>query len=76
LVTIARKVGEHRLDQMIRKVRERHGTAVLDAAAPDFVAVAVQKHHRQFGFLQPIIVGGIAKCRHGERERHQQSAGA
>ena len=68
--------GQHRLDQMIRKISERHRAAVLDAAASDFVAVAVQKYHRQFGFLQPIIVSGLAKGRDGKRERHQQSPGA
>jgi len=76
LVEAAVLGGEHRLDQMIGKVRERDGARMLDAAAADLVAVTVEEHHRELGLLQPVFVRGLAERRHRERERQQQAAGA
>src|SRR5215813_4320511 len=68
--------GERRLDQIIREVFQRDRVVVLDAAAADRVAVAVEKGHREIGFLQPVLVGGFAKRRNREREQEHQSAEA
>ena len=35
--------GEHRLDQVVGHLVERHGVALLDAALADLVAVAVEE---------------------------------
>ena len=66
--------GEHRLDQMVGKLVERHRIVVPDAARADLVAVAVEEGHRQFRLLQPVVVGGLVERRDGERQ-HQHGAG-
>src|SRR5215831_20519468 len=67
---------EHRLDQMIRKIRERDRARMLDPAAADLIAVTVEKDHRELGLFQPILVGRLAECRNREREGHQEPTGA
>ncbi len=67
---------QRRLDQIVRKILERDRIIVLDAAAADRVAVAVEEGHRQIGFLQPVLVGGLAKGRHRERQHQEQAAEA
>ena len=62
--------GERRLDQIVRKIFQRDRVVVLDAAAADRIAVAVEERHREIGFLQPVVVGGFAK--RGDRERQHQ----
>jgi len=47
---------------------------VLDAPVADRVAVAIEERHREVGFLQPVVVGGLAKCRHGQRQHQDQAA--
>ncbi len=49
---------------------------MLDAAAADLVAVAVEKGDREVGLFQPVVVGGLAEGGHGERQHEQQAAGA
>ena len=68
--------GERRLDQIVRKILERDRVVVLDAAAADRVAVAVEERHREIGFLQPVVVGGLAKRRHRQRQHQDQAAEA
>ena len=67
---------QRRLDQMIGHFVERHRIVVLDAAVADLVAVAVEKRHREIGFLQPVFVRGLAHRRDGERQHEEQAAGA
>ena len=54
---------ERRLDQRIGELRQRDRIVVLDAAAADLVAVAVEERHRELGLLQPVVVGGLAERR-------------
>ncbi len=68
--------GERRLDQHVRKVFQRDRVVVLDAAAADRVAVAVEEGHREVGLLQPVLVRGLAEGGDGEREHHDQAAEA
>ncbi len=65
---------EHRLDQVIGKLVERHRVVMLDAAAADFIAVAVEKRHREIGLFQPVAVGRLAEGRHAERHHEKQAA--
>ena len=50
--------------------------AVLDAAAADLVAVAVEEGDRELGFLQPVLVGRLAERRAGERQHQHEAAEA
>ncbi len=68
--------GEHGLDQMVRQFVERHRMAVLDAAAADLVAVAVEEGDGEFGLLEPILVRGLAERRAGERQHHHEAGEA
>ena len=68
--------GERRLDQIVRKIFQRDRVVVLDAAAADRIAVAVEERHREVGFLQPVVVGGFAKRRDRERQHQDQPAEA
>ena len=67
---------EHRLDQMVGKLVERDGVVVLDAALADLVAVAVEEGDREIGFLQPVVVGGLAEGGHRERQHQHEADGA
>ena len=66
--------GERGLDQIVRKILQRNRIIVLDAAAADRIAVAVEERHREIGFLQPVVVGGFAKRRHRQRQHQDQTA--
>ena len=66
--------GERRLDQDVGKIFQRDRVVVLDAAAADRIAVAVEEGDREVGFLQPVVVGGLAKG--GDRERQHQHGAA
>ena len=68
--------GERRLDQRVGEIRQRDGIVVLDAAAADLVAVAVKECHREFGLLQPVVVGGLAEGGQRQRQQHDEAAGA
>ena len=68
--------GEHRLDQMVGEFLELDRVVVADAAAADLVAVAVEEGDREFRLLQPVVVGGLAEGGDGERQRHDEAAGA
>ena len=74
LVEAAVLGGEGRLDQAVREILQRNRVIVLDAAVADRVAVAVEKRHREIGFLQPVVVGGFAECRHRQRQHQQHAA--
>ena len=65
---------ERRLDQIVRKILQRNRIIVLDAAAADRIAVAVEEGHREIGFLQPVVVGGFAERRHRQRQQQDQAA--
>ena len=67
---------QRRLDQIVGHFVERHRIVVLDAAVADLVAVAVEKRHREIGFLQPVFVRGLAHRRDAERQHEEQAAGA
>ncbi len=66
--------GERRLDQIVREVFQRDRVIVLDAAAADRIAVAVEERYCEIGFLQPVVIGGFAK--RGDRERQHQDQAA
>ncbi len=74
LVEAAILGGEHRLDQMIGKFLQRHRVVDAQAAIADAGAVAIEEDDRELGFLQPILVGGLAEGGGRERE-HQNGAG-
>src|SRR5258708_20250912 len=65
---------ERRLDQIVRKIFQRDRIIVLDAAVADRIAVAIEKAHREIGFLQPVLVGSFAKCRYRKRQHQDQAA--
>ena len=67
---------ERRLDQRIGELRQRDRIVVLDAAAADLVAVAVEERHRELGLLQPVVVGGLAERGQRQRQQHDEAAGA
>src|SRR5580704_16861157 len=58
---------QHRLDQVIGHLVEWDRLVVLDAAAADLVAEAVEKGNREIGFFKPVIFGGLAEG--GDRQR-------
>ena len=68
--------GERRLDQIVRKVFQRDRVVVLDAAAADRRAVAVEEGHREVGLLQPVVIGGFAERRDRQRQHQDQAAEA
>jgi hypothetical protein len=61
---------------MVGEFLERDGIVVLDPAAADLVAVAVEEGDRELGFLQPVLVRGLAESRNRERQHQDHSAGA
>src|ERR1700722_13139904 len=61
---------QRRLDQIVRKIFQRDRVVMLDAAAADRIAVAVEEGHREIGFLQPVVIGGLPEG--GDREREQK----
>src|SRR5215813_6117681 len=65
--------GERRLDQVIGKLIERDRVVVSDPARAYFVAIAVEERDGEFGFLQPVIVGGFTE---GWDRQRQQDHGA
>ena len=76
LVEAAILGGEHRLDQVVGKLVERHRIVVPDAAGADLVAVAVEEGHRQLRLLQPVVVGGLVEGRDRERQQQHGAGGA
>jgi hypothetical protein len=64
--------GERRLDQIVRKIFQRDRVVVLDAAAADRRAVAVEELHGKVGFLQPVVIGGFTERRDGQRQHQNQ----
>ena len=68
--------GERRLDQVVRKIFQRDRVVVLDAAAADRRAVAVEERHREVGLLQPVVIGGFAERRDRQRQHQDQPAEA
>jgi len=65
---------ERCLDQMIGEILDLQGVIMLDAAAADDVAVAVEERDRELRLLQPVVVAGVVECRHRERQ-HEDQAG-
>ncbi len=76
LVEAAVLGGQHRLDQMIGELLQRDRIVVLDAAAADRIAVAVEETDGQLRLLQPVVVGGFAERGNGEGQHEQQSGHA
>src|SRR5262245_65177206 len=71
---------QYGLDQVVGEVFQRDRIVVLDAAAADFVAVAVEERDGELGFLQPVVVRGLAEGgnrqrRHGDEPAHPQRGG-
>ena len=58
--------GEHRFDDIIGILIDRHGVVVADAAPPHFHPIAVEKCDCEILLLQPIFVGDFAKRRQGQ----------
>ncbi len=67
---------QHSLDEMIGHFIERHRIVVLDAAAADLVAVAVEKGDSEIGLLQPIVVGSLPEGGYRQRQHEYEPAGA
>ena len=67
---------ERRLDQDVRKIFQRDRVIVLDAAAADRVAVAVEEAHREVGLFQPVVIGGFAERRDGQCQHQNHAAQA
>ena len=65
--------GERRLDQVVRELIERDRVIVSDAAGAEFVAVAVEKGHREFGLFEPVVVRGFTESGNCERQHNQQA---
>ena len=77
MVVEAAVFGRQRgLDEIVGHFVERHQFGVLDAAAADDVAVAVEKGDGELGLFQPVVVGGLAEGGEGERQHEHQAAGA
>ena len=68
--------GQRRLDQMIGEILDLQDVVVLDPAAADIIAVAIEERDREFGFFQPVVVGGFLKRRDGERQHQHKAGGA
>ncbi len=68
--------GERRLDQDVGEILQRNRIVMLDAAAADRVAVAVEEAHREVGLLQPVFVGGFTEGGNGQRQHQDQAAEA
>ncbi len=60
--------GEHRLDQMVGHLLERHGVALLDAALADLVAVAVEEGDGEVALRAPVAARRL-EGRKGERQQ-------
>ena len=74
MIVEAAVLGRERcLDQAVRKVLQRNRVVMLDAAAADRIAVAVEKGHREIRFLEPVFVGGLAEGGDSQRQEHDQA---
>src|SRR2546423_524941 len=51
--------GKGCLDQVVREILKRDRIVVLDAAAADRIAVAIEERHREIRLFQPVLVGGF-----------------
>ena len=67
--------GEHRLDDMVGHLVDRHGVALDDAALADLVAVAVEEGDGEIALVAPVA-GGLLEGRHGERQHDDRAGGA
>ena len=47
--------GQHRLDDMVRHLVDRHGIALDDAALADLVAVAVEEGDGEIALVAPVL---------------------
>src|SRR5262249_21395154 len=47
---------------------------MADAARADLIAVAVEKGDGELGLLQPVVLGGLAERRQGERQHEHKTA--
>ncbi len=65
--------GENRLDEMVGQFVERDRVVMLDAAPPDFGAIAIEERHRQIRALQPVLVAGVPERRLRQREGENQA---
>src|SRR5437016_14070082 len=68
--------SQYRLDQVVRELVEWYRVVVADAARADLGTVAVEEGDRELGFLEPVVVGGLAEGRDRERQHQQQPAGS
>ena len=60
---------QHRLDDMVGHLVDRHGVALDDAALADLVAVAVEEGDGEIVLRAPVA-GGFLEGRHGQRQHH------
>ena len=65
--------GENRLDEMVGQFVERDRVVMLDAAPPDFGAIAIEERHRQIRALQPVLVAGVPERRLRQRKGENQA---
>src|SRR5262249_56000134 len=62
--------GERRLNQVIGKLIERDRVVVSNAARAHLIAIAVEERDGEFGFLQPVVIGGFTEGRDRQRQQH------
>ena len=62
---------QHRLDQIVRHLLQRHRVALVDAALADLVAVAVEEGDGEIALGPPVaagrVQGGDGECQHEHR---------
>ncbi len=63
---------QHRLDQVVRHLVERHGLVPLDAPLADLVAVAVEESDRIFAHRSPVAARRLP-CRQGQHHQQDQA---
>ncbi len=63
---------QHRLDEMIRHLVDRHAVFMDDAAMTDGVAVSVEEGDCEVTAITPVLLGFL-ESGHGKRQKHDRS---
>ena len=67
--------GQHRIDDMVRHLVDRHGVALDDAALADLVAVAVEEGDGEIALVAPVLAGFV-EGRQSQRQHDHRAGGA
>jgi hypothetical protein len=67
--------GQHRLDEVIGQLVDRHRILVDDAAMADLVAVAVEEGDGEIVARAPVA-GRFLECRQRQRQEQHEAGGA